>query len=157
MAVARRVAVALFLIAGIVRAQQLAPSTQPSRLHALGDIHMRDPFVLPVREEGKYYLYGTIFTLKNGPGFVVYSSKDLIHWEGPDAAFRRPGGFWGDHDFWAPEVHHYHDKFYMLASFAGRGHERGTAVLVSDHPQGPFQPHSKLAITPSSDSCLDGT
>jgi arabinan endo-1,5-alpha-L-arabinosidase len=134
-----------------------SPATRPAPLVHLDQIHMRDPFVLPVREEGRYYLFGTIFTLPGGQGFVVYSSADLESWDGPRPAFVRPSGWWGEYDFWAPEVHPYRGCFYMFASFKGTGHERGTAVLVADKPEGPYRPHSEYAITPAGQSCLDGT
>lgn len=45
----------------------------------------------------------------------------------------------------------------MFATFAdGRG-ARGTQVLVSDRPAGPFVPWSDGALTPSGIRCLDGT
>ena len=50
------------------------------------EIQIRDPFVVPVREERSYYLYGT--TDKNpwngpGCGFDCYCSADLEKWDGP--------------------------------------------------------------------------
>jgi len=129
-----------------------------ARALRLDQIPMRDPFILPVKEDGRYYLYGTAhFRFANGPGFIVYTSKDLVNWEGPQPVFHRPPGFWGEHQYWAPEVHLYNGRYYMLATFIGSGHERGTAVLVADRPTGPFEPLSSNAVTPSSDSCLDGT
>src|SRR5688572_25664773 len=85
----------------------------------LDDIHLRDPFVLPVSVEGKYYLYGT-----NGPnpwdnsvGFDAYISCDLEEWSGPTPVFRPPLGFWADRSFWAPEVFFHHGRYFMCASF----------------------------------------
>jgi len=150
--------IVVLFVSRAIFAEAPAVTLQPPRTLRLDQIHMRDPFVLPVKEDGKYYLFGTAnFTQRRGLGFIVYSSRDLTNWEGPEIAFRRPPDFWGEHQFWAPEVHRYHDRYYMLATFIGTGHERGTAVLVSDRPQGPYVPHSNGAITPTSDSCLDGT
>ena len=47
----------------------------------------------------------------------------------------------------------------MLATFRGGevGDHRGTAILVSDAPDGTFVPYSDGALTPSEWDCLDGT
>ncbi|SJZ44897.1 Glycosyl hydrolases family 43 [Pilibacter termitis] len=126
------------------------------------EINLRDPFVLAY--EGVYYLYGTrgyncweqpedLSTL----GFDVYTSKDLQNWSDPIEIFRYTDEFWGDQNFWAPEVHHYQGKFYMFASFTAKNKCRGTQILVSNSPLGPFVPHSEESITPKNWECLDGT
>ncbi|MCM3160794.1 glycoside hydrolase family 43 protein [Metabacillus litoralis] len=124
------------------------------------DIQIRDPFILKVENEKSYYLYGT--TDKNawtGPaeGFDVYKSVDLENWEGPFPAFRPQPNFWANMNFWAPEVHEYNGKYYMLASFKAEGVSRGTQILVADDPLGPFHPHSDGPVTPKDWECLDGT
>ena len=124
------------------------------------DIQIRDPFVVPVAEERRYYLYGT--TDKDcwkvpGTGFDYYVSSDLEHWEGPFPAFRPQADFWADRNFWAPEVHRYDGRCFMLASFKAPDVCRGTQVLVSDAPCGPFVPHSSGPATPPDWECLDGT
>ncbi|MEW5321773.1 glycoside hydrolase family 43 protein [Geobacillus thermoleovorans] len=125
------------------------------------DIHIRDPFVLPYAKEGRYYLFGTTFADGCGdqdPVFEVYASDNLDDWEGPYIAFRPPKGFWGVRQYWAPEVFEIDDRFYMFATFKGGiGEHRGTAILVSDHPAGPYQPHSEGPVTPRDWECLDGT
>jgi hypothetical protein len=125
------------------------------------DIQIRDPFVLPVAAEGYYYLYGTTDKIPwgghPGEGFDTYRSRDLIEWEGPFPVFRPEPGFWGEINFWAPEVYAWRGRYYMFASFKGSGLHRGTQVLVADHPLGPFRPHSLLAVTPPDWECLDGT
>jgi len=130
-------------------------SPQDARL-TLDEIHLRDPFILPVKETGRYYLFGTRWTGEM-PGFVVYSSPDLAVWEGPTRAFRPPEGFWADRDFWAPEVHPYRGKYYMFASLKAPGACRGTQILVAEKPEGPYRPHSADAVTPRDWECLDGT
>lgn len=127
----------------------------------LSDINVRDPFILV--HENKYYLYGTraIHTwtqeIKDGYGFDVYESDDLENWEGPYSIFENYDGFWGDFQFWAPEVHKYNGKFYLLATFTDREYNRGTAILECDAPSGKFREHSLGAVTPKGWSCLDGT
>ena len=122
------------------------------------EIHIRDPFVLV--HEGRYYMYGTY-----GPDcwnkrlshFDVYVSDDLENWSQPHCCFEAPHGFWGEYNFWAPEVHVRNGQFYMFASFKSDRHCRGTAILRSDSPLGPFVPHSDGAVTPADWECLDGT
>lgn len=124
------------------------------------DINIRDPFILTY--EGKYYMYGTRAKLTwdqslDGYGFDVYVSEDMENWQGPFSIFEKHEGFWGQYDYWAPEVHYYNGKFYMFASFKGDGYRRGTAILVCDTPDGQFKVHSNGAVTPSDWECLDGT
>jgi arabinan endo-1,5-alpha-L-arabinosidase len=126
----------------------------------LSDIHIRDPFVLPVSSEGRYYLYGTMGQYAWGEsavGFDGYTSTDLILWEGPFPVFRPPANFWADRNFWAPEVHAYQDRYFMFASFKAPGICRGTQILSAESPRGPFLPLSAAPVTPPDWECLDGT
>ena len=121
------------------------------------DIHMRDPFIMPVN--GKYYLYGS-----RGPeawgdctGLDVYVSDDLENWSDAVEVFTPPADFWSHHNFWAPEVHAYKGKYYMFVSFISDTRNRGTQILIADDPMGPFVPHSDGPVTPAEWMCLDGT
>ena len=121
------------------------------------DINIRDPFVLV--DEGKYYLYGTRGPecWGEGTGLDVYVSTDLENFEGPVEVFTPPAGFWADKNFWAPEVHKYEGSYYMFVSFKADGVCRGTQILKSDSPMGPFVLHSDGPLTPRDWECLDGT
>lgn len=123
----------------------------------LTDINIRDPFVL--LHEGRYYLYGTRGATCWGKadGFDVYVSDDLKTWSAPHEVFHNDGTFWADMNYWAPEVHPWQGAFYMFASFKTEGVCRGTCILKSDSPLGPFVPHSDGRITPADWECLDGT
>ena len=124
------------------------------------DIHTRDPFVLPVATEKQYYLYGTTGAdawTASATGFDYYTSPDLHTWDGPFPAFRPPADFWADRNFWAPEVHAYRGRWYLLASFKAEGARRGTQILGADSPRGPFVPVSAGPVTPREWECLDGT
>lgn len=126
----------------------------------LSDINFRDPFVLPIPEEGRYYLYGTVGTAcTDDPmfNFHAYTSSNLVDWEGPIEVFHRPADFWADRNYWAPEVHRHAGRFYMFATFKSPHACRGTQVLVSDSPCGPFTPISDGPVTPRDWECLDGT
>lgn len=123
-------------------------------------IHIRDPFVVPFEGDRSYYLFGTtdVNCWKGEPtGFDCYKSGDLLEWEGPLPAFRPSPGFWGKRNFWAPEVHCFHERFHMFASFKADRRYRGTQVLVSDAIAGPYVPLTDGPITPADWECLDGT
>ena len=121
------------------------------------DIHIRDPFILPF--DGKYYLYGTRgeTSWKIACGLDVYVSTDLENWSEAKECFSVPDGFWADREIWAPEVHYYNGKFNMFVSLRSDSRLRGTQILQSDSPEGPFVPTSNDAITPRDWQCLDGT
>ena len=124
------------------------------------DIHIRDPFVVPVHNEGIYYMYGTTDRdCWNAPGvgFDVYKSTNLEDWGGPYPAFRPSSGFRVEKNFWAPEVYRYSGKYYMVASFFAKGKGRGIQSLVSQSLLGPFVPNSKDVLAPEEWECLDGT
>lgn len=130
----------------------------------LNEIHIRDPFVLCA--DGRYYMYGTRVgePTTDSPwdwgeqtGFDVYVSNDLCNWSEPQAVFERPEGFWADKEFWAPEVHIYNGRYYLIASFKGEGYCRGCQIMAADSPMGPFSPISDGPATPREWECLDGT
>lgn len=128
----------------------------------LNEINIRDPFILA--HGGKYYMYGTRAKYTWGGcgtkydfGFDVYVSSDKENWSEPISVFEYYDGFFGVCDFWAPEVHKYNGKFYMFATFHKETAARGTAILVSDTPDGKFKLHSDGFITPNDWSSLDGT
>ena len=123
----------------------------------MSEINIRDPFILP--DGGRYYMYGTRGATCWGlaTGFDVYVSDDLKTWSDPHVCFERTPDFWADRNYWAPEVHKYNGKYYMLASFKNEPDFRGTQILISDSPMGPFKPHSAGPVTPRDWSCLYGT
>lgn len=127
---------------------------------SLRDIQIRDPFVLPVPEEGRYWLFGsTDEDIWKGPatGFDAYWSEDLEEWRGPVPAFRPAADFWSRTQYWAPEVHRHEGAFYMFATFTAEGRKRGTQALRAERPEGPYEPWSDGPLTPADWECLDGT
>jgi glycerol dehydrogenase-like iron-containing ADH family enzyme/GH43 family beta-xylosidase len=140
--------------------KKFAPNMVEAGYLRLDQIQMRDPFVLPVEEEGKYYLFGTTDpSCWRGPfyGFDCFVSEDLEHWQGPIAAFRPKDNFWANRNDWAPEVHRYRGKYYMFATFGSDKRYKGTQILKADKPEGPYNPISAGPITPEEWDCLDGT
>ncbi len=121
------------------------------------EINIRDPFV--VYKDGIYYLYGT--RAKNFGrhvgGVDVYMSSDLENWSEPQECFNSVKYGMNREVNWAPEVHEYKGRYYMFATFTRENGLRGTFVLVSDSPEGPFVPHSKGPVTPEEWECLDGS
>ncbi|WP_168119597.1 glycoside hydrolase family 43 protein [Paenibacillus sp. HB172176] len=126
----------------------------------LSDIQIRDPFVLPLESEGRYYLYGSTDAniWGKGTGFDAYVSSNLQQWEGPFTIFRPGEDFFSDTNFWAPEVYPYGNVFIMFATFRRKDNGLlGTAVLAANNPLGPFELHSDGPLTPESWSSLDGS
>lgn len=128
----------------------------------LNDISIRDPFILV--HDGRYYMYGTRVDNDKSYGawgqqigFDVYVSDDLENWSEPRCVLEKNGDFWATMDFWAPEVHAYNGRFYMLATFKAPGRHRATHILVSDTPDGTFVPVSPDPATPADWESLDGT
>lgn len=124
------------------------------------ELAIRDCFVVPYAPERRYYLFSTSVEEAWAippSGFHAYTGTDLEHWGGPIAVFRPPLKFWADRHFWAPEVHAHQGLYYLFASFKAEDISHGTAILVADHPGGPFEPHSNGIVTPPGWECLDGT
>ena len=125
------------------------------------DIYIRDPYVVPVLEEKKYYMFGTTdincWGNEKATGFDYYRSYDLENFEGPFEAFRPEKDFWADQNFWAPEVHLLNGRYYIFATFITDGKNRGTQILSSEKISGPFSPIVNGAVTPEDWMCLDGT
>lgn len=148
------------------------------RLHdnlRLADFRAHDPFILPYQANQTYYLFTAI-----GPrtglgrgGVVAYKSKDLLKWDGPHLVFTVPDGVWADpkDGLWAPEVHEYKGKFYLLCTLhntsavfaippetARTNHLRGTVIAISDSPDGPFKMlKTSGPYPPTNFMTLDGT
>lgn len=121
------------------------------------DINIRDPFVL--YEDGTYFMYGTRaahFGLQSG-GFDVYTSHDLENWSKGECCFDSVQHSMNLGANWAPEVHKYSGTYYMLATFTRENGLRGTHILRSASPLGPFEPHGNVCLTPEDWECLDGT
>ncbi len=122
------------------------------------DINIRDPFV--ITHNGKYYMYGT-----RGPecwteeafGLDVYVSDDLQEWSRPKTIFERTPDFPYTMNYWAPEVYKYNNRFFMFVSLKAPEVCRGTAIFVSDTPDGIFTMWSDGPVTPRDWECLDGT
>ncbi|MCU1322860.1 MAG: hypothetical protein JWM43_2509 [Acidobacteriaceae bacterium] len=140
----------------------------------LPQMPLHDPYILAYAPTKTYYLYTSnvpALTQVKRVGTMVYTSKDLKQWTAPKVVFTVPEGFWAEQGGWAPEVHAYRGRFYLLTTLHNEkkplpqplplGHEtymRGTIIAVSDTPDGPFVPVKADGPTPPSDfMTLDGT
>lgn len=137
------------------------------------DINIRDPFILPVADEGVYYMYctSTVNDSNGQPrgGVAAYKSKDLRNWEGPVQVCTIPDNNMLTGTIWAPEVHFYNGKYYLFATInsdiewrkAEPDHPkylfRGTQIFHADSPEGPFEAFSPETHTPADWMALDGT
>lgn len=115
------------------------------------DLTIRDPFIFVDQIEKEYFLHA-----KAGKKIVVYKSEDLVYWKLLGDSFVPPANFWGKNDFWAPDLYKYNGKYYLFVTFSSSTKKRGTSILISDNPEGPFEPLVNRAITPNKWMCLDG-
>jgi len=100
-------------------------------------LSIADPYVLYY--DGMYYLYGTT---SSGHGFKYWTSETLVDWRAGGFAFKKSDAGWGRQNFWAPEVIHYLNKFYMVYSAKGQtmnGSGMRICIAIADHPAGPFE------------------
>jgi arabinan endo-1,5-alpha-L-arabinosidase len=116
------------------------------------DVRIRDPFIVPL-PGGEWLLTGT--TARDG--FLGRRSRELATWSAPFRVFKAGPDLAAAGDFWAPEIHAYGGRFYLLGSIKPEGKHRGTWIFAADHAEGPYAPHSRGAVTPESWDCLDGT
>ncbi|MCC7175828.1 MAG: family 43 glycosylhydrolase [Bryobacterales bacterium] len=150
----------------------------------LKDIPIRDPFILADEKTRTYYLYAGAGARETGQprgGLKAYKSKDLVTWAGPHIACVLPENFWGGpkgNSAVAPEVHLYKGRYYLFATFQNNERRtrskvlegwreayregeynpvKGTQILGSDSPEGPFLPLQNRLTTPEEFRCLDGT
>lgn len=132
----------------------------PYHIH---DVHISDPFILADPVTKHYFTYVQFVNAKHFPDipaqsgvFYFLESEDLIHWSKPAVCFQEES-FWADRDFWAPEVHIWKGKYYLISSFRADGTYRRCQALVSDSPRGPFSALNTAPLTPKGWQCLDGT
>jgi arabinan endo-1,5-alpha-L-arabinosidase len=148
-------------------AVQEQEAEQSAETIKLGDIRMRDVCILPDAASKTYYMIG--------PGrrsVRAYTSTDLANWQGPQTIFRPPEDIWGDIpviSIWAPEMHAYKGKYYLFLTFDTRNKfpeqwpnwrprvTRGSQILVSDSPTGPFKPFQNHSTLPTDMMTLDAT
>lgn len=147
---------------------QIGRQSAPANIK-LADIHWRDMCILPDQKTNTYYMVGP-----EGRGVRCYTSKDLLNWYGPVKIYDAPQDVWGDIpivSIWAPEMHIYKGKYYLFLTFDTRNKlceqwlnwerngrvTRGSQILVSDSPTGPYTPFADHSTMPVDMMTLDGT
>jgi hypothetical protein len=127
------------------------------------DVHISDPFIFVDKKTGSYFTYVQFVDHKRFPEslekqgvFYYLESKDLIHWTCPTICFEDET-FSEKYDLWAPELHYWKGKYYLISSFRAKGMYRNCRALVADSPRGPFKVFTERPLTPPGWQCLDGT
>lgn len=133
----------------------------------LPEVRMRDVGILPHEPTRTYYAISSA-----GRSVQAYVSRDLIHWAGPHTIFETPQDLWGPihiRGIWAPEMHEYRGRYYLFLTFNTDNLfpeqwpnwrprvTRGSQVLVSDSPLGPFTAFENRSTLPPDMMTLDGT
>jgi hypothetical protein len=155
--------------------EQPASPPRPRTGLRLPEIPLHDPYVLVESSTRTYHLYNSAsarVTGRNRAGTVAYRSKDLATWEGPFLVFECPDDSWAMSQVkaWAPEVHAYRGRYYLLTTLHNPGKPlpsalssepnsmRATVIAVSDSPAGPCTLMKKDGpVTPADFMTLDGT
>jgi hypothetical protein len=107
-----------------------------------------------------------------GPRVWQYVSHDQSTWDGPRVIYEAADNVWGDitvRSIWAPDLHAYGDHYYLFLTFDTRNLlpeqwrnwrprvTRGSTILKSQSPDGPFTSSQPRSIPPTDMMTLDGT
>ena len=120
------------------------------------NLRIRDPFIF-VRDN-KYYLLGTTGTDPwiKGSDLILYESEDLENFREKCAMVKKEY-LEGYTNIWAPELHEYKGKYYLIFSVFKEEKGRGSIIFVSDDLNGNFKPLTGEYVTPQNWGCLDAT
>lgn len=120
------------------------------------EIHIRDPFVFV--ENGIYYLLGTTGDDPWGKAsdLTLYSSRDLENFK-KERVMVTDGSLSSYTNIWAPELHKYKGKYYLIVSAYREDLDRGCFIFVSDSLGQDFKMLTGKYVTPAGWECLDGT
>src|SRR5580698_1570189 len=124
----------LLLGSALAAIGQAAPNHGDATMQ-LPQMNLHDPFILAYAPTKTYYLYTSNqrqMTQVNRTGTMAYTSKDLKHWTAPKVVFTVPESFWAEDGGWAPEVHEYHGKFYLLTTI----HNEKKEIVQQGRPVG---------------------
>jgi beta-xylosidase len=158
------IAALLAFFAAVAAPAQEAPMT-------LEHMRLHDPFIVADKPSRTYYLFTSNIPEVTGEkraGTMVYTSRDLKAWTKPKLVFTAPEGMWGTEGAWAPEVHKWRGKWYLLTTFHNESlklpeqgkrkpYRRGTILAVADRIDGPYRVVRKgEPIVPASQMTLDG-
>lgn len=114
--------------------------------------YFADPFVTR-DSDGTYFAYGTTPPSPGPRVFPVLTSPDLVTWQAHTPALIKPSGDLGN-DYWAPEVVHAHNRWWMYYSV---GHDitgHHIRVATAQAPLGPFTDLG-VDLTPQESFAID--
>lgn len=118
-------------------------------IEAQGVDYLRDPCILV--ENGVYYMYGTRWL-----GYKNTSGSLAGEWT-PLGCVAEYHSDYADNP-WAPEVHKYNGNYYMFTTYKSTvTGKRGSVIMCSDSPEGPFKEITGGQITPKEWDCIDAT
>ncbi len=120
------------------------------------NLHIRDPFVHI--ENGVYYVLGTTGddSWGRGSNLTLYTSRDLEDFS-PVCKMVEEHYLESYTNIWAPELHRYQGKYYLIVSLYREDLGRGSIIFVSDSLTEKFVPLTGEYITPKQWGCLDAT
>lgn len=173
----------LFLLLMLYGAVTATASPQPAPPQAVAhrmlaatlrmpDMPLHDPWIVADREGGTYYLFTRNDPAVTGDqrvGVMVYTSRDLKAWQPPRLAFVLPPGTWANDGAWAPEVHRWKGRWYLLSTFFNAADKlpsngprqpvrRSTLLAVADRVDGPYAlVRDGAPVVDPSVMTLDGT
>ena len=122
-------------------------------------LRVRDPYIVTDKKAGLYRLYET-YPWFGGAGVFMRKSRDLEIWSEKKLVTSIPQVLSETvKAWWAPEMHEYKGKYYLLVTLWRPGHTpvRGTWIFGSESPDGPFVPVADNALTPKEWDSIDGT
>jgi beta-xylosidase len=168
----RALLAACFLaLAGCAVQAPPAPAAAEEAPLTLEHMRLHDPFIVADAKSRTYYLFTSNIEEATGDksvGTMIYTSKDLRHWTRPRLVFTLPEGIWGVAGAWAPEVHRWRGRWYLLTTLHNEAlklppegrrspYRRGTVLAVADRLEGPFTPvRGGEPVVPASLMTLDG-
>ena len=143
---------------------------------SLADARMRDVCILADEASRTYYaVSSTVGPRDEAYGrhdVRVFTSRDLVTWEGPHTVFHTSPETWEGvniRGIWAPEMHAYRGRYYLFLTFDTDALfpeqwrdwlprvKRASQILVGDSPLGPFRPFRNRPTLPEDMMTLDGT
>ena len=77
------------------------------------------------------------------PGFPIFHSRDLLHWEISGAVFQNPP-VWTIGSFWAPEITTYRGRFFVYYTARRTDDRLCVAVATASTASGPYTDHGPL-------------
>jgi len=108
------------------------------------DKYTADPAALVYKD--KVYLYTGHDVPEKGvqsyrmSDWLVYSTSDMIHWQGHPIPLKVTDFSWAKGDAWASQVIERNGKFYWYVAVEhGTVHGKAIGIAVSDSPTGPFK------------------